>query len=227
MKHTFLKSGFFRTSNKNEKAKNEISLTNWLKRSLKYLGLPYVDPCCDPRDNVPVSFNTDTDKYQEWDSANQEWVDSEDVTMDNLTLEGDLAVSHISSYDSDATIAIDNPFVLTTDSVAIDVTDTATVDEIATGCITSTSAAAVTITLPTATALATTLGASQGSRFQFMIDNSAGSNTVTLDLTGTGITTGTSPITGGGTLTVSTANSIGVFELIFTSTTAALIRRVI
>lgn len=225
MKHTFLKSGFFRTSNKNEKAGNEISLTNWLKRSLKYLGLPYVDPCCDPRDNVPISFNTDTDKYQEWDSANQEWIDSDDVTMNNLTLEEDLAVSHISSYDSDPTIFIYNPFVLNTDSGAINVTNTATVDEVIIGRITSTSAAAVTITLPTATALATALSAVRGTRFQFMIDNSAGANTVTLDLTGTGITTGTVIITGQNSLSISVANSIALFELCFTSTTTAIIRR--
>jgi hypothetical protein len=226
MKHTFLKSGFFRTSNKNEKAGNEISLTNWLKRSLKYLGLPYVDPCCGPRHKVPVSYNTNTKQLQIWNSSTNQFETFNELNQSVVSIEGVLYVSHIGAISTEPTIKIDDPFVLNTSSVAIDVTNTATVDQILTGRITSTSAAAVTVTLPTATALAAAIG-SPGCRFQFMIDNSAGSNTVTLDLTGTGITTGTSPITGGGTLTVSTANSIGVFELIFTSTTAALIRRVI
>lgn len=224
MKHTFLKSGFFRTSNKNEKAGNEISLTNWLKRSLKYLGLPYVDPCCNPRNNVPISFNTDTEQLQVWNSSTNQFETFAELNQSVVSIEDVLYVSHIGAISTEPTIKIDDPFVLNTSSVAIDVTDTANVDEILTGRITSTSAAAVTITLPTATALAAAIG-SPGSRFQFMIDNSAGSNTVTLDLTGTGITTGTVIITGQNSLSISVANSIALFELCFTSTTTAIIKR--
>lgn len=107
----------------------------------------------------------------------------------------------------------------------VNVTAAITAAELATGRLTSTSAAAVTATLPTATLLANELRADAGSRFQFLVDNSAGANTVTIAVN-TGITVGTAPITGGGTLTVSVANAIGLFELFFTSTTAAILRRI-
>lgn len=109
--------------------------------------------------------------------------------------------------------------------VAINATATATAAQIASGYITSTSAAAVTLTLPLATDLATALGATQGTIFRFAVDNSAGANTVTVAVN-TGITVGTQAITGGNTLTISTANSVGIFELAFTSATTAIIRRV-
>jgi len=110
-------------------------------------------------------------------------------------------------------------------TVAINATATATVDQILSGYITSTSAAATSITTPTATALATALGAVRGTSFDFMIDNSAGANTVTLVLDGS-ITVNTPAITGGAALTVSVANAIGTFRIVFTSTTAAKIFRI-
>lgn len=109
---------------------------------------------------------------------------------------------------------------------AVNVTADLTADQILNGYITSTSGAAVTMTLPTATDLAADLGAVQGSIFEFTIDNSAGANTVTLAVN-TGITVGTQAITGGNTLTVSVANAIGTFRLIFTSTTTAILRRIV
>lgn len=93
------------------------------------------------------------------------------------------------------------------------------------GYITSTSAAAVTLTLDTATNLATGLGAVQGTVVDFYIDNSAGASTVTLAVN-TGITAATPVITGGGTLTVSVANAVGIFRLVFTSATAAKLYRI-
>lgn len=93
------------------------------------------------------------------------------------------------------------------------------------GYFTSTSAAAVTLTLPTATALATQIGAVQGTIFDFFVDNSAGANTVTVAVN-TGITVLSSVvITGTDTLTVSTGNGVGAFRLIFTSATTANIIR--
>lgn len=109
---------------------------------------------------------------------------------------------------------------------AINVTATATPAQIIGGAITSTSAAAVSITLPTATQLATALGVTtRGTSFDFLVDNSAGANTVTL-IVGTGITVTTPAITGGATLTVSTANAVGWFRLVFTSLTTAKILRI-
>lgn len=108
---------------------------------------------------------------------------------------------------------------------AINSTATATAAQVVTGWITSTSAAATVITLPIATDLVTALGAAAGSSFEFIVDNSAGASTVTVAVN-TGITVGTQVITGGNTLTVSTANVIGVFRLVFTSATAAILRRI-
>lgn len=109
---------------------------------------------------------------------------------------------------------------------AVNETASLTAAQILNGYITSTSAAAVTMTLPTATDLASDLGAVQGSVYEFTIDNSAGANTVTLAVN-TGITVGTVALTGGGTLTVSTANVVGAFRLTFTSATTAILRRII
>ena len=95
------------------------------------------------------------------------------------------------------------------------------------GVITSTSGAATSLTTPTATAIAALLkgGGVRGSYFDLIIDNSAGSNTVTLVLDGS-ITVNTPAITGGATLTVTTANSVGMFRFYFTSGTTAKVFRI-
>lgn len=110
---------------------------------------------------------------------------------------------------------------------AINSTATATADQIATKYITSTSGAAVSITTPTAAQIAAALKLTpaDGLEFDLTIDNSAGSNTVTLVLDAS-IAVVTPAITGGATLTVSTANKIGRFKIIYTSSTAAKIFRV-
>ena len=115
-------------------------------------------------------------------------------------------------------------------AVAVDVTGSVTAAELLGKLITSTSAAAVAVTLPTATllgqALAAKLGiettALQGHSMEFVVDNSAGANTVTVTVN-TGITVNTPAITGGATLTVSTANAVGIFRIVFTSATTAKI----
>lgn len=108
---------------------------------------------------------------------------------------------------------------------AINATATATAAQIAGGTITSTSAATTTITLPTATLLATQLVASQGTTFEFTIDNTAGANTVTIAL-GAGMTQ-LAVITGANTLTIpSGATGIGVFRLCFSSATACTLSRI-
>ena len=110
-------------------------------------------------------------------------------------------------------------------STAVDITAGITAAELAVGYITSLSPATVTATLPTATLLATELGASAGTSFEFIVDNSGGANTVTIAVN-TGITAATPVITGGSTLTVSVANAIGIFRLVFTSATAAKLFRI-
>lgn len=106
---------------------------------------------------------------------------------------------------------------------AIDVTATATAAEVKTGLITSTSAAAVSITLPTATQLATALGATRGTVFNLTLDNGVGANTVTL-IAGSG-TTASSAVTGGTTLTVA-SGTVGQFLIYFQSSTTAKISRI-
>ncbi len=118
---------------------------------------------------------------------------------------------------------------LSRETAAINATATATTAQMLTGYITSTSAAGTSITLPTATQMAAALRtvgitATRGTIFDFIVDNSAGANTVTV-VVNTGIAVTTPAITGGATLTVSTANVIGHFRLFFTSATTAKILR--
>jgi hypothetical protein len=94
------------------------------------------------------------------------------------------------------------------------------------GLMTSTSILPVTVTLPSATVLATALGAAAGSWYDFVIDNNPGSDTVTLALDAGGtISLITPAITGGATLTVSVLNAVATFRLYFTSSTTARIFR--
>lgn len=148
----------------------------------------------------------------------------------NGITDGTYAIANFSTTTLTATTAtIDTEYVglkvTKPTSVAINATATATAAQIVSGYITSTSAAATSITTPTATAIGALIGATRGTQFDLVIDNSAGANTVTLVLDAS-ISVNTPAITGGATLTVSTANSIGTFRIIFTSTTAAKIFRI-
>lgn len=100
---------------------------------------------------------------------------------------------------------------------AANVTATLTAAQLAQQYITSTSAAPVSLTLPTATLLATQIGAIAGTKFTFTVDNSAGANPVTIVL-GSGMTK-----TGVGSFVVPTGG-VYQFEINFTSTTAATIK---
>jgi hypothetical protein len=104
-----------------------------------------------------------------------------------------------------------------TTATAVNVTGAISAAGLATGYITSTSAAAVTATLPTATLLAAELGASAGTSFEFIVDNSGGANTVTVAVN-TGITTATPVVTGGATLTVSNGTTVSVSSSLFSWT---------
>lgn len=108
---------------------------------------------------------------------------------------------------------------------AIPVTATITAAQLAGGLLTTTSAAAVTMTLPTATLLATQLGATQGTIFEFVVDNSAGANTVTVAV-GSGITASTFPGTNTLTLANSATTGTAVFRITFISATAATLARI-
>lgn len=108
---------------------------------------------------------------------------------------------------------------------ALDATGTITAAMVNKGGITSTSAAAVLATLDTATAIGTQIGAVNGTSIEFVVDNTAGANTVTVAV-GAGITVCSGVVTGSDTLTVSVANAIGIFRLVFSSATVAKLYRI-
>ena len=122
-----------------------------------------------------------------------------------------------------------NAPVSTTTPVAVNATATLTAAQVASGYITSTSAAAVTMTLPTGTLLGTALGAVQGTTFNFVIDNTAGANTVTLAVAVNGILSAlaVAASTSAGLLTVpSGVTGQGEFQIMFSSATAYTFTRV-
>lgn len=101
------------------------------------------------------------------------------------------------------------------------------------GCIKSTTAAAVTITLDSVaniiTAFATagvTIGA--GSIIEFVLDNTTGANGLTLAVdSGATIAVATPVITGGATLTCSTANKLARYQLYLQSATVGILSRIV
>ena len=106
---------------------------------------------------------------------------------------------------------------------AVNATATLTAAQVAGGWITSTSAAAVTMTMPTGTLLGAELGAKQGDVFDLFIDNTAGSNTVTIAVATNGILTDAANTTSGsfGQLTVASgATGLARFTIMFSSATA-------
>lgn len=114
-------------------------------------------------------------------------------------------------------------------TAAINSTATATAAQVATGYITSTSGAATTITLPTGTLLGSYIGAAQGTKLDLIIDNTAGSNTVTIAVAVNGIlSAGAAAVSASfGLLTVpSGVTGIGKYTLIFSSATAYVLTRV-
>jgi hypothetical protein len=118
----------------------------------------------------------------------------------------------------------DQKFVHRT-GAAISGTDTITAAQLATGALVF-SGGAGTQTLPTATLLGAALNAKQGTVFWFTVDNTAGSGTCTIAAS-TGIVAGPAVITGGATLTVanSATQGIGLFQIVFSSATAAVLFR--
>jgi len=122
-----------------------------------------------------------------------------------------------------ANLPYSNTTATSVGSFAAPATATLTAAQLAQKYIITTSAAATTLTLPTAVLLQAALGAVQGTKFSFTVDNTGGANTVTVAV-GVGIVAGAGAITGNTTLTVP-AGQFGEFAIIFKSATAALIYR--
>ena len=102
---------------------------------------------------------------------------------------------------------------------------TLTAAQLATGYIGYTGSAQ-NVTLCTAALLAAVIDAGQGTIFDFIVDNTGGSGTCTI-VVGTGIVAGPAVITGGATLTVanSATQGIGLFRIVFSSASAAVLFR--
>lgn len=110
-------------------------------------------------------------------------------------------------------------------ATAYNETGSATAAAVMGGLLTSTSGAATTITLPTVVELVAASGAAQGTTIDFLVDNSAGSSTVTIAV-GAGMTASGFPSTN--TLTVPASATVGVagFRVTFMSATAATLTRI-
>lgn len=136
-------------------------------------------------------------------------------------------ISNISEVVFEQGINFRNAITIHNITSTVNATQTISVSQFLPGCLTSTSAAPVTITLPTATSIGTALGATQGTVYEFIVDNTAGSNTVTIAV-GAGIVICSAIITGSTTMTVaaSATQGIGVFRLVFSSATAAVLYRI-
>jgi hypothetical protein len=111
---------------------------------------------------------------------------------------------------------------------AINATATATPAQVASGYITSTSASATTITLPTGTDLGSAIGATKGTVLDLYIDNTGGSNTVTIAVNTNAILSTAAADTAGsfGDLTVASgATGLARYTLMFSSPTAYVFTR--
>jgi hypothetical protein len=138
---------------------------------------------------------------------------------------GALKANSITEYTSGAGVTVNGALELkktssTTKSTAV----TLTAAEVATGLIIWTGST-LTLTLPTAADLATQLNATKGTVFEFVVDNSGGSGTVTIAASASILYA--SAITGGTITTLANSATVGVggWRITFISTTAAVISR--
>ena len=123
------------------------------------------------------------------------------------------------------------------ETVAVNATATLLPAQVASGYITTTSGAAVTMTLPTGTLLGAFLGAKQGTVHDLFIDNTAGSNVVTIAVGTNGIqsnvdlevTAATASVTPAAItpLTIpSGVTGLGCIRIMFSSPTAYVFTRI-
>lgn len=160
-----------------------------------------------------------------------------DLAIADAAVSGDLTVTGAATLNGDtvvgdattdtltvgATTTFSTAVIQKNTASAINATTTATAAQVKGGLITSTSAAAVTITLPTGTLLGAALGATQGTVFDLVIDNTAGANTVTIAPGANNIQSAWSVYqdVGGATLdVVSGVTGTAVFRFVFSSATA-------
>lgn len=163
--------------------------------------------------------------------------DSTSTTTGAIVTAGGLGVAKNTQIGGQFAISKNIIRKMTPYTAAVDTTAGWTLAEVTTGliagCIKSTTAAAVTITLDSVaniiTAFATagiTIGT--GTVLEFVTDNSQGANGLTTAVDGGAtIAVATPVITGGATLTCSTANKIARYQLYLTSATTAILSRIV
>lgn len=101
--------------------------------------------------------------------------------LNSITInDGTLIGNSITESTALADITVNSALIEKHATAAVNISATATPAQVKTGYITSTSGSAVTLTLPTGTDLGVALGAVKGTIFDLYVDNTAGSNTVTV-----------------------------------------------
>jgi len=139
-------------------------------------------------------------------------------TAPSLAVVGTFSASGLATFGSGVAYEPSAPVAINTSATIAD-------GDMTKAYFTSTTAAAVTITLRTATQLSTELGVTGKGIYRFVLENAGATNNLTLAVA-TGITVGTTALTGGDSLVVTPAQNVAEFELIFTGPTAAKLRRV-
>ncbi len=147
-----------------------------------------------------------------------------------LTATGGVVTGAITEKTAGAGITISKNLVRKTTLTALDSTGTLTAAMVNKGGITSTSGSPVTATLDTVANLVTQLGAVAGTFVDFVVDNTGGSNTVTVAVpsgmvaakqTSSGDTAADILLT----VAASATLGVGVFRIYFQSTSAAILYR--
>ncbi len=148
-----------------------------------------------------------------------------------ITATTGIITDSITEKTSGAGITASKAIIQKRTATAVNTSATVTAANVLAGLFTSTSGAAVTLTLPTATALGTAGTLVQGTSVDFVVDNTAGANTVTVAV-GSGIVAAKQTSSGDTavdpllTVAASSTVGIGVFRLVFSSATAAVLFRI-
>lgn len=226
MKDEFLPAGLVTKQDSASDGTNGLfSIGKMFWKQLNKNNVPFYNSCCSTASTtgvLPVSYNSTIPQLQYFNGTTLVAIPiAAPTTTPTFTT---VTTTNIQGP-SGAPISVNTALIEKHSATAFNTTGTLTAAQLSTGYITSTSVAAVTATLPTATLLATQLGAAAGTTFDFIVDNHSGANTVTVAV-GAGDTSITPVVTGEGTLTVA-SGTIGQFRLVFTSATTAFLARTI
>jgi hypothetical protein len=155
------------------------------------------------------------------DSAGFEWLGSNRLFIGNLVND-----SVITADLANKKINLNGSLKVSPTATSYTASASVTAGELGKGILTV-SSGTCTLTLPTASALATNLGVSAGTYFDFVVTNTASGGTATVAVN-TGIVA-VSAITGGTTLTLANSSTQGVamFRITFISSSAAILSRLL